>query len=343
MNLKNITVGQVIKNYKGMCNLLEEKELSSNSKIAQLKEWSRYFSFEKDGQKFIITEIYDIPLVKNDDRAKGNNTIYVDYIEILLMHYLSHKEEYTDTFSTKELYQILAFVNNNYLQYRQNKNIDKVLKDLEHTVVTKFDVNNFISRTQYNFNKILFRALNSLKSRRLLEYQELIYIAKIIDEQQEHEIATDCEIEKILAVEKQVLSEMGFNKMQSVFLSFSVDKFYNRVNEILMEKYQWLYSYKRYKVIFLSEQIKNEIPQVEIELKKKLLNTKISDTINKEAENNIVKNEKQIKEKYEKLIEGDGIWGMYELEHYIQFANPFKYSDNYVEAQHSLSKYFLEI
>lgn len=55
----------IIKNYKEMCKILDEEEKTSNSKKAQQKEWKRYFDFSKEGQKYLIYEIYEKPLPKN--------------------------------------------------------------------------------------------------------------------------------------------------------------------------------------------------------------------------------------------------------------------------------------
>jgi hypothetical protein len=61
MNIDKLCVGLVVKNYKVMCELLDEEVKSGNSKKGQLSEWKRYFDWETDKQKFIITEIYDEP------------------------------------------------------------------------------------------------------------------------------------------------------------------------------------------------------------------------------------------------------------------------------------------
>lgn len=65
-------VGQEFKNYKHLCEFLGEKIKSGKGKQLQWKEWKRYFSFEKDGNKIIITEIFDEPKKKIDHRG-GNN------------------------------------------------------------------------------------------------------------------------------------------------------------------------------------------------------------------------------------------------------------------------------
>ena len=43
----NLEIGMTIKNYKQMCDLLNEEVKTGESKKAQLKEWSRYFEFER--------------------------------------------------------------------------------------------------------------------------------------------------------------------------------------------------------------------------------------------------------------------------------------------------------
>lgn len=73
MNLKNLYTGQKIKNYKELCTILEEPVKGGKSKIIQLKEFSRYFEFEKQFNAFIIKKIYETPLNKIDLRSSGNN------------------------------------------------------------------------------------------------------------------------------------------------------------------------------------------------------------------------------------------------------------------------------
>jgi hypothetical protein len=58
----------IIKNYKELCAILEIKIASRKQKILQLKELERYVSYHKNGNKFIIDEIYNIP------KEKINNT-----------------------------------------------------------------------------------------------------------------------------------------------------------------------------------------------------------------------------------------------------------------------------
>ena len=57
MNIQKLEVGMKVKNYKVLCELLNEQVLNGNSKIAQLKQWEQYFTWHKEGNAFIIDEI----------------------------------------------------------------------------------------------------------------------------------------------------------------------------------------------------------------------------------------------------------------------------------------------
>ncbi len=70
--------GQVIKNYKELCKLLNIEVKTGNSKIAQMKELERYYKFSKQGYKIIVDEVYTKPKPKIDDRV-NNGQNFVKY------------------------------------------------------------------------------------------------------------------------------------------------------------------------------------------------------------------------------------------------------------------------
>ena len=111
LNVTALTEGLVVKNYKSMCSLLNCSICEGNSKKSQLKNWKRYFNYEKSGQKFIITEIYDTPFPSEDAR-KLKEGLYVKYIELLLLKYLSSCEGYQTKITKGKLYQILGLTMN---------------------------------------------------------------------------------------------------------------------------------------------------------------------------------------------------------------------------------------
>ena len=83
MILENIKVGTTYKNYKSLCEILNEPIKTGKSKQLQLEDWNRYFNYNKNGNKFVVTEIFDTPKEKIDNRSNngGNNTsIISDYM-----------------------------------------------------------------------------------------------------------------------------------------------------------------------------------------------------------------------------------------------------------------------
>ena len=73
MKIENLKEGMVLKSYRELCEVLEMKVQSSDSKNAQLKELGRYCKFHKDKYKFVIDEVYDIPLPKEDNVRNTKN------------------------------------------------------------------------------------------------------------------------------------------------------------------------------------------------------------------------------------------------------------------------------
>ena len=72
MKIENLKVGQVIKSYRELCKLLEIKISAGSSKKAQIKEFNRFVKYHKEGNKFVIDEIYDEAKDKIDGRSISN-------------------------------------------------------------------------------------------------------------------------------------------------------------------------------------------------------------------------------------------------------------------------------
>lgn len=71
MNIEKLEL-TTYKNYKSLCEVLNEPfKKSGHSRDSQLKEWSRYFKFVKQGHKITVTEIYDTVKSKVDGRVNN--------------------------------------------------------------------------------------------------------------------------------------------------------------------------------------------------------------------------------------------------------------------------------
>lgn len=69
---EELKIGHVFKNYKAICEWLGVKPASGNTKISHMKEFDRYCKYHKDGNKFIIDEVYDVPRDKVDRRENNS-------------------------------------------------------------------------------------------------------------------------------------------------------------------------------------------------------------------------------------------------------------------------------
>lgn len=62
--MKKINNGQKFKNYKALCEFLEEPVKTGKSKQLQLKDWERYFQYHKEGNAIIVDAVHDEVLKK---------------------------------------------------------------------------------------------------------------------------------------------------------------------------------------------------------------------------------------------------------------------------------------
>ena len=63
---------------------MEEKAEAGNSKNAQLRKWNQFFSYQREGNAYIITEIYAAPKTMDDRRMK-----YAQNLIPILLHHLA--------------------------------------------------------------------------------------------------------------------------------------------------------------------------------------------------------------------------------------------------------------
>lgn len=343
MNTKRLKAGDIISKYKELCDLLCEEVKEGNSKKSQLKEFERYFQYEKHGHKFLILDIYDTPLPKNDKRKDGNRKIYVTYIESILLTYLFKLEDSTGYFTKKQLWQMLGMINQLY----KNIPVDNLMKI--NSQVTYWEINKFYQRCDQKLTSILFSALNSLQNRSLIKYEEQYVI--VFKKDSTTYIADDEEKKIILEAEKITLDKMGLYSKIHAASCFKLNEFYKNVNNFLYKEYGWDKVYKRYKIIFLDKKyLKRALNENEILLKKLLLNERVIDAVDKHAENiNDSQNEKfeaVYKEATDKWIKEDKIWGepdALDKEKIKKEYNIFTYSESFVEIQKMLSQKLLKI
>ena len=304
INTSNLQIGQVVKNYKELCALLGEEVKTGKSKQLQLDNLKRFFEWEKAGQKFIITDIYDTPLPKVDGRSSGNNSKYVKCIELLLLRYLLDKKDYTATLTKRNWWQILGMINNKYNQIERDKEKREELQK-NNPILTSYEIKHFYQRSNKKLQQILFSALNSLSSRKLIEYEIETVIGKEDDKgRMQHEIATKYERKAILKEERYILRYvMGYEKIIQVFCRFEQDKYYAKVNERLYELYKWQHYFKRIRIVYNQEYISDAINDIGSEIIREELNDKVVSALNNNAAHIYKKKSQEYDEATLKLFE----------------------------------------
>ena len=298
VDISKLYIGMTVKNYKVLCELLGQPVKEGNSRKAQLDDFKRYFDWEKSGQKFIITDIYDTPLTKEDRRKLGNNSIYVQCIEVILLQYLSKQKGFTRTFTKRAWWEMLGITNHKYGRVSETQ-----LRNLDYTV-TPFEIRHFYQRCNKKLEQILFSALNSLKNRKLITYEiQMVIVEHDQKGRERHFLASDDDKKNILQAERHILHNvMGYDKMFQVFIRYQQGEFYQKVGNLIHEKYGWDYYYKQVKVIYTPEDIREALPQMEINLQKELLNRKVIDFLNNNAQEFYNKKVEEYEEKTKNLI-----------------------------------------
>lgn len=282
IDTSQLEVGMVVKNYKALCELLGQPEKGGRSRTYQQKDWKCYFDWEKSGQKFIISDIYDTPLSKEDLRKLGNNSIYVNCIEVILLQYLSEQKGFTATLTKRDWWEILGLNNQNYGRIPESNLIQL------NESITPFEIKHFYQRCNKKLEQILFSSLNSLSNRKLIDYEvETVIIMEDEFGNRFHHIAQfEDEKTKITAMERYVLHDiMGYERMIQVFSSFRQAEFYHKVNELLEEYYGWKGYFKQIHIAYTPKHVHEALPEMTIKLQKELLNSKVIDALNINAQN----------------------------------------------------------
>lgn len=338
IDISKLVIGMVIKNYKELCTILNEETRAGKSKQLQLKNWKRYFDWEKDGQKFIIVDIYDTPLPKEDLRRKGNNSIYKNYIELILLQYLSKQAGYRKTFTKRNWLELLGMINNKYGKEPKNK-----LKQLDYSINDQ-EITLFYIRSNKKLERVLHDALSNLQREKLIIVEYETVIVSVDERGREHRfIANDYQKKKILQTERYILKNvMQYKNMFYVYIKNKSNEYYNKVNGKLNELYGWKYYYKQIKIIYDQPNIVDAIPSKEVMLQKEILNSKIVEFLNDNAKKVYEKKEKEYEDALDEYL-NDWIGDKEYLRNRIKVPNTWKYPKAYIEAQRILTDELIRI
>ena len=178
-------------NYKIACKELGESVKGGESKVSQLDEWNRYFTFHKDGNAIVVDVIRDVPLplINKRRKIKGKWTALVQSI---LYDAFSKQKEKTGDYEirgTKRDYlQLLGLCSPYYLRARY-KSLDTVLEEIEDkpfkenlvSYIEAYHITddvwlNFCVEVEKAFTNIISNAFKSLESHNLISTNKDTYV-----------------------------------------------------------------------------------------------------------------------------------------------------------------------
>ena len=275
-----------------------------------MKNLERFCKYERQGHKFVITEVYDSPYEKEDKRVNGNNSIYVTYIESLLLNYFIRNDGNKFNFTKRQLWEMLGMVNENYAKYFDKKQLEADLYEYEPRV-RPWHIDRFYSRSRKKLNDIVKSALQSLKRRKLIDYRDDVIVA--CKGQKQFEVTRPWQLEKILEIERETLDELvGATKkvvrngkeitvptdMRDVLFSsdkkVNLKKYLNLRNKKLQATLEFDFIYKRYSIVCNRKYLERGLAENE-QMLKQALNLKVIDSVNELAQKDFDKNRADLK------------------------------------------------
>lgn len=235
---KELEAGQEFKFYPYLCEFLEEPVKTGKAKTLQLKDFERYFAFFKDGRSYIICQVFDEPLEKEDNRSAPHS----EFVQYLLLNLLI-REGGSIQKTTNQILQELDILKSKYLLLKGN--LDTMAKTLN---VNTDLVREIYELTDSSLRYLVKSCLDKLESKSLLYYKKETIVYDI--EKQTTRIATDNDLIEILNAELIALKNLGMRDKKQLFINNSFDLFNKQVKKELEKANANIsYYYLQYNVI----------------------------------------------------------------------------------------------
>lgn len=348
MNIDNISKGQIFKNYKHLCQELGEQVKDGNAKKAQLKMWEGCFSYFKEGNKFIITEIFDNPNIHIIKRGGANHILpHAHKMELSLLNVLNANNGEL-SYTMNRLLKDMNMVNLNFkFGSRNRKKVSQYL-DIKESFLEEFFV-----ATKRTLSSNIESMLNRLQDQKVITWCTIkmvcvatseteknllgdikVHSEIIKDEFDNEEIklstktnetlqfrpATEEESDLIEVIEDKVIYDLDCKNKQEVVIKDRWSIFRNRVNNILKEEANIQFYYDSYEII----KSKNNLSKV-----KTLHNTNDTLTLNQNVQIQLLTNwerrqQKVIEKGKGKIIRID--------DNYMEYASIF--IDTFINLDH---------
>ncbi|MDB2153818.1 hypothetical protein [Clostridium butyricum] len=194
----------------------------SNSYNTQMKQLDSLCKWHKEKRIFVIDEVYSKPLVKQDNRR--NKAIYVKPIKDVLLFNLYNRNIKEFVSITTIIKRIEVFNEDFYNNY--NGELDVELE--KDYVVSNYTLRNFKIGAFREVQRIVERALDSLKKQNIISYEPGRII---VTDEGVYRFAYCEELEIIEMLESEQLKLLKCKNMASMKLRGLEKKFYKEVKK----------------------------------------------------------------------------------------------------------------
>lgn len=296
MKIENLIVGQEIKNYKSLCNILEiEPKISGKSRKLQEQEIQRYIKYHLEGRKYKIDQIYSKELKKVDNRSKGNNIKYADDLEYLILNLLDKfnisKHERVG-FSKNLLFSHCGLINENYRVIKGN-----TLKFSQLVDMPVQTINECFDYTNNRMLKTLQSALNRMQRQALITWGNGYNMVLLDELAKPYLKVASLEDEKIImSIERNIMLEMGYSNKRLIFMAGQWNSFKKQATDQLKEYYPRLsYYYDNISFNYNNNDIKRALKEYETQDKKQVKQN-VNNKFSKSLDGTIDRRHKKAKE-----------------------------------------------
>lgn len=363
--------GQIFKTYNDMCEYLGEEICTGKSRQLQMKEWERFIKFKiRKNKSIIIEEVYEMPLIKVDKRSVGNNAVYSNLVQLILLDKLAKSAQNNQNYvnlSKADLYVLLGFTSDMYVAefmhpYKQDAVHKEMVKNWkEENNLSDFDMRSFYQISSMKYNSIINPAIENLKKKFIIETQENYMLKEFADTEKNNEWKTyilqlnkdenitkgrldklcqrfeETEVRFATQEELSIIIELQREAMDRIDMDeFSwenrhrLPEYYKEFLIVLLENTNWCLCYKTNTFFFTESTIKSGISILEKRIEDVKAKRKKLNQLTKKAI------DKRAVEAYNK--NQDTL-----LERILEDPNAFSFKDNYVEAQRIINDFFSKI
>ena len=236
MDVGKISAGQRVPNYRKLCELLGEPSEAGNSKKAQLRKWEQYFAYRREGNAYIITEVYPAPKASDDGRMK-----YAQNLIPILLHHMANSVKTEQSF--ERWYVTLGMIEETLFDDDWKKQIRDEMR------LTPFELQKLVYTVTSICKRSLMSTLDSLKKDQVINHCEKTYV--VIGPA--HKLANKEEEAQLQSCKNAVMAEMGISSMFPVLVNPARSvRFYDMVNTLCKERYGWDRAYTLLEILPLN-------------------------------------------------------------------------------------------